>query len=40
MYRPKYPYDLAIYVYHLLLFIVTVGLMLHPASMFEIICDV
>jgi len=43
MYRLKYPYGLAIYYYHLLLFIVIVGLMLHIASMFEMsytyLCD-
>jgi len=36
MYRLKHPFGLAIYYYHLLLFIVTVGLMLHIPSMFEI----
>jgi len=36
MYRLKYPFGLAIYYYHFLLFIVIVGLMLHIASMFEL----
>jgi len=35
MYLLKDPFGLAIYYYHLLLFIVTVGFMLHIASMFE-----
>jgi len=43
MYRLKYPFGLAIYYYHLLLFIVIIGLMLHIASMFDMsytyLCD-
>jgi len=43
MNRLKYPFGLAMYYYHLFLFIVIVGLMLHIASMFEMsfpyLCD-